>query len=58
MKIYNNKYRTNDSKEFLSNYARSNDAEWFAETFTNLQLAEKPEPIALALGEYLNKSNK
>lgn len=27
--------------------------EWFAETFTNYILAEKPTPVANALGEYI-----
>lgn len=39
----------------LSSYASYNDLEWFAETFTNLELAEKPAPIALALGDYLGR---
>ena len=42
-------------KIFLSRYSRTNDAEWFAETFTNLQLSDKPEPIALALQKYLRR---
>lgn len=43
---------------FLSSYAKQNDAEWFAETFTNLQLSDNPEPIAKALGEYLGRKEK
>lgn len=39
----------------LSSYASNDDFEWFAETFTNLELAEKPAPIALALGDYLGR---
>lgn len=34
----------------LSSYASYNDLEWFAEIFINPELAEKPAPIALALG--------
>lgn len=37
----------------LSKYSGKNEREWFAETFTNLELAEKPAPIALSLQEYL-----
>lgn len=58
MNIYHDKYQTRDSSIVLSDYARKNSAEWFAETFTNLQLADKPEPIALALKDYLEKYNK
>lgn len=32
--------------------------EWFAETFTNLELSSNPEPIAVELGNYLKECNK
>ena len=54
--IYNEKYKTSESTTHLSNYAYENSAEWFAETFTNLKLSSKPEPIALAMKEYLDKN--
>ena len=38
----------------ISEYSKKNSMEWFAETFTNLHLAEKPTPVALALSEYLD----
>ncbi len=56
--IYNSKYKTNGSSVSLSRYSGTNDYEWFAETFTNLKLSSKPEPIALAMKEYLDKNNK
>lgn len=55
--IWQNKYTTgkeNDKLE-LSKYSKKTEREWFAETFTNLQLADKPAPIALALDEYLRR---
>lgn len=60
---YKNKYTNNQNNDmiYLSEYSKSeelggtgNDLEWFAETFTNLILAEdKPTPVALALNDYL-----
>lgn len=57
IKIWKNKYTTGieDDKIELSKYSKTNDREWFAETFTNLELAERPAPIALALKEYLER---
>lgn len=37
----------------ISDYSTTNSMEWFAETFTNYILADKPTPVANALGEYL-----
>lgn len=56
-KIWENKYTTGekDDKLNLSKYSKKTEREWFAETFTNLQLADKPAPIALALDEYLRR---
>ena len=51
--ICKNKYKNNNIN--LSNYSKTNEREWFAETFTNLELAEEPAPIALALGDYLKE---
>lgn len=58
--IYLKKYKTGaeDDKIYLSKYSSVNDAEWFAETFTNLELSDKPAPIAQALGEYIRRFNK
>lgn len=47
-----------DDMIFVSSYAKYNKEyncyfEWFAETFTNLELSSKPTPIARELGEYL-----
>jgi len=57
IEIWKNKYTTGniDDKIELSKYSEKNDREWFAETFTNLELADKPKPIALALGEYIRR---
>ena len=57
IKIYQKEFAkdNNFDKIFLSKYSRKNDREWFAETFTNLQLADKPEPIAQALQKYLRR---
>lgn len=62
---YKNKYTNNQNNDmiYLSKYSKSiklggtgNDLEWFAETFTNLILAEdKPTPVALALNDYLRR---
>ena len=41
----------------ISNYSSKNDYDWFAETFTNLELSDSPKPIALALKEYLKEQN-
>lgn len=55
VKIYKKRYNNDDI--YLSTYANEGgDFEWFAETFTNLQLADKPAPIALALDEYLRRN--
>ena len=42
---------------FLSKYSDMNQFEWFAETFANLKLSSKPEPIAKALQLYLERLN-
>lgn len=39
----------------ISDYSERNSMEWFAETFANLHLSEKPMPVALALSEYLER---
>lgn len=39
----------------ISQYSTMNSKEWFAETFTNLCLAETPEPVALALADYIRR---
>lgn len=44
-----------DQEIHLSEYSRKNSREWFAETFTNLELANEPEPIAKALKLYLER---
>ena len=54
--ICKNKYKNDNIN--LSNYSKTNEREWFAETFTNLELAEEPAPIALALGDYLKEKLK
>ena len=63
--VYNDVYRIASKRMdlgtedvFLSSYARTNYAEWFAETFTNLKLSSDPKPIAKALGEYLEEKGK
>lgn len=57
LKIYQKDFDNsiNLDKIFLSKYSRTNDAEWFAETFTNLQLADNPSPIAQALDKFLRR---
>ena len=57
IKIFQNHYQNIKRKDkiYLSKYSTSNNAEWFAETFTNLQLSDNPEPIARALEEYLRR---
>lgn len=59
IEIWEKKYTTGkkDDKVNLSIYSGVNAREWFAETFTNLELAEKPAPIALALKEFLEEFN-
>lgn len=52
------KQNSNSDKIHLSDYSKTNDYEWFAETFTNLELSKDPKPIALALKEYLKERNK
>ena len=37
----------------ISTYSKENSMEWFAETFTNLVLADEPMPVALALRDYI-----
>ena len=54
-KNYFNDKIINEDNINLSNYSTQNAREWFAETFTNLELAEEPAPIALALGDYLKE---
>ena len=63
---YKNKYTNNQNNDmiYLSKYSKSielggtgNDLEWFAETFTNLQLSNNPAPIALELEEYIRRNN-
>ena len=39
----------------ISEYSRKNSKEWFAETFSNLVLADEPMPVSLALNEYLER---
>lgn len=56
--ICKNKYTKNGEnvRMQLSEYSKVNSKEWFAETFTNLILAEDhPEPIALALNDYIRR---
>ncbi len=57
IKIYKNNYQNKNKhdKICLSDYSKSNYGEWFAETFTNLQLSDNPAPIAKALEEYLRR---
>ncbi len=54
--LANKKY--NGCDIYLSKYSSQNDAEWFAETFTNLKLSKNPAPIAKALGEYIERYKK
>lgn len=55
--ICKNKYK--DDNIYLSDYSKDEDNgkdyEWFAETFTNLELSSNPAPIAKALGDYLKE---
>lgn len=37
----------------ISDYSTTNSMEWFAETFTNYILADKPTPVANALRDYI-----
>lgn len=55
-KILKNKYTKSGEDVIIniSDYSTKNSMEWFAETFTNLHLSEKPLPVAKALSEYLN----
>ncbi len=57
VKIYKEKYTNGqkDDKIFLSKYSKTNYAEWFAETFCNMELSSEPLPIAKALKEYLGR---
>lgn len=48
------KKRNNNFNENLSKYSKYNNFEWFAETFTNMDLSINSEPIALALKEFLD----
>lgn len=52
---YNNGKILTQDEIYLSKYSKKNAREWFAETFTNLELADNPAPIALALGDYLKE---
>lgn len=52
---YKKMYNKNDIN--LSTYAKTGgDYEWFAETFTNLELSSNPAPIAKILGDYIRRS--
>lgn len=54
--ICKTKYK--DDNIYLGTYAEEGDEfgyEWFAETFTNLELSSNPAPIARALGDYLKE---
>lgn len=55
LKIYCKDDKNRLSDAFLSEYSTNSDAEWFAETFTNMELSDKPAPIAQALKEYLGR---
>ena len=57
VKIYKEKYTNGekDDKIFLSKYSQTNYAEWFAETFCNMELSSEPLPIAKALKEYIGR---
>lgn len=59
IKIWRESFATGQKDDiiYLSKYSKQTDGEWFAETFTNLELADKPAPIALALKEYLRRNN-
>lgn len=52
------KMKLKKNEIFLSSYAKTNYAEWFAETFTNLQLSDDPKPIAKALGKFIERYNE
>ena len=55
--LWQTKYKKNGDKIYLSKYSTKTPGEWFAETFTNLQLSDKPESISKALEEYLRRYN-
>ena len=50
-------YNLQDKDIYLSSYAEKNSREWFAETFTDLKLAEKPKQVSLELGKFLKENN-
>lgn len=55
--IAKNKY-TKSNKDVsmnVSRYSSWNSQEWFAETFTNLVLSDRPMPVALALKDYIER---
>lgn len=58
IKIWKKQFTTGkeDDNIYLSEYSHQTDGEWFAETFTNLELSDNPAPIALALKEYLRRN--
>lgn len=60
IKIKNKKFANLKDSSIIeiSDYSKTNNFEWFAETFTNLELSSNPQPIALALGEYLKEELK
>ena len=55
--LWQTKYKKDGDKIHLSKYSMKTPGEWFAETFTNLQLSDKPESISMALEEYLRRYN-
>lgn len=50
-------YNLQDKDIYLSEYAKTNPREWFAETFTDLKLADKPKQVSLELGKFLKENN-
>lgn len=55
--IYKNQYAKpgENVNMNISEYSRKNSMEWFAETFSNLVLSDKPMPVALALNDFLER---
>lgn len=56
-KIYKNCYAKPNENIIMniSQYSRTNSCEWFAETFTNLELSKEPTSVAKALNDFIRR---
>lgn len=57
IKLWEEKYKKESDKLYLSKYSTKTPGEWFAETFANSELADNPASIAQALQEYIGRFN-